>query len=252
MMSTILRRLIWGAMILTMASGVPIRVAADAHAPTALSPALPKECYPEGLYLYETETAGPDGCGIRVDRADPWLAALARDPRAEPERDVAASPVSSDRTAAETGGDSGEPAAGTRRRLLVDQAAQVMRVYENGDETRTLPVSTGMLTSKTFTRAWQGTVGQDMGAVSVEGGMHVEQAWYLFPDVFGNILIHSVPYVQQGSARVYDQLEALGVRPSSHGCIRISVEDAGWLRAWNPVGVPIEITGPPGPVRHVG
>jgi lipoprotein-anchoring transpeptidase ErfK/SrfK len=32
------------------------------------------------------------------------------------------------------------------------------------------------------------------------------------------------------------------VTPVSHGCIRISPDDAEWLKSWNPVGVPIQIT----------
>jgi hypothetical protein len=138
------------------------------------------------------------------------------------------------------------------RRLLIDQAAQVMHVYEGGIEVRTLPISTGMFTSKTFTRAWVGLVGRDLGAATVDGGMQVEQAWYLFPDLFGNILLHTVPYVEQGAVRIYDQPEALGVRASSHGCVRMSIKDAQWLKEWGPVGVPIEITAPPGPIRQAG
>jgi lipoprotein-anchoring transpeptidase ErfK/SrfK len=41
---------------------------------------------------------------------------------------------------------------------------------------------------------------------------------------------------------MYDQLDALGMTPVSHGCIRISPDDAEWLKSWNPVGAPIEIT----------
>jgi hypothetical protein len=44
-------------------------------------------------------------------------------------------------------------------------------------------------------------------------------------------VIHSVPYIRQGGDKVYDQLDALGIRPSSHGCVRISLEDAQWLKA---------------------
>jgi len=82
--------------------------------------------------------------------------------------------------------------------------------------------------------------------------MYVEQAWHLFPDLFGNILIHSLPYVAQGELKVYDQPDALGVRPSWHGCIRLSPKDAQGLKAWDPVGVPIEITAWPGPVQRAG
>ncbi len=65
--------------------------------------------------------------------------------------------------------------------------------------------------------------------------------WYLFPGARGSILIHSLPYTWVNGVKVYDQPEALGVEPRSHGCVRISTEDAQWLKRWNPVGVPIEI-----------
>ena len=251
-MATILRWLVWGAVFLTMGSSVPVSVVADEQVMVGLSPTMPEECHPAGLYLYETEAAGPDGCGILVDGSDHWQGALARDQRAEAKGGPTAPHVAREQPVAEVDAEDGTPVPVAGRRLVVDQDAQVMYVYEDGAEIRSLPVSTGMLTSKTFTRAWEGRVGQDMGAVPVDGGMQVEQAWHLFPDVFGNILIHSVPYVEHDSGRTYDQPEALGVRPSSHGCIRISEEDAAWLREWDPVGVPIEITGPPGPIRQAG
>lgn len=241
---------ICGTLCLAMVLTASVGAAADAGPAPAAGSAGAKECLPKGLYLYETEEAGYAGCGVLVDSRTLWQGVRAGAPHLQQEAGagnlsrvvVADDPIAPGESANST-------TVGTDRRLLVDQTAQLMRVYENGAEMRTVAVSTGMLTSRTFTRAWQGIVGREMGAVSVDGGMLVEHAWYLFPDVFGNILIHSVPYVQQGSVRTYDQPEALGVRPSSHGCIRISVEDALWLREWNPVGVPIEIMAPPGPIQ---
>ena len=55
-----------------------------------------------------------------------------------------------------------------------------------------------------------------------------------------------------GGRKVYDQLDALGVRPSSDGRIRLSPEEAQWLDAWDPVGVPIQITAWPGLVQGIG
>jgi len=36
----------------------------------------------------------------------------------------------------------------------------------------------------------------------------------------------------------------LGVQPSSHGCIRISPEDAEWFTEWNHEGVLITVSDP--------
>ena len=55
-----------------------------------------------------------------------------------------------------------------------------------------------------------------------------------------------------GGGKVYDQPDALGVRPSSHGRIRLSPEEAQWLEAWDPVGVPIQIAAWPGLVQRIG
>jgi lipoprotein-anchoring transpeptidase ErfK/SrfK len=81
--------------------------------------------------------------------------------------------------------------------------------------------------------------------------MYADFKWFLFQDLYGSILIHSVPYTRQGEDKVYDQLDALGLRPASRGCVRISPEDAAWLKAWDPVGVPIEISAWPGRIEQV-
>jgi lipoprotein-anchoring transpeptidase ErfK/SrfK len=60
----------------------------------------------------------------------------------------------------------------------------------------------------------------------------------------GEIMIHSLPYTKEGEEKVYEGQEHLGVRPSSHGCIRLHPEDATWLTAWSPTGAPIVITPP--------
>jgi lipoprotein-anchoring transpeptidase ErfK/SrfK len=117
-----------------------------------------------------------------------------------------------------------------------------MYVYENWGLVRAIRVSTGMHTSRTLTRAWIGTVGRDTGAGAVDGDLLADYRWHLFRDLYGNILIHSTPYTLTQGLRQYDQPAAIGVKPSSHGCIRISPEDARWLQEWDPVGAAIVIT----------
>ncbi len=48
-------------------------------------------------------------------------------------------------------------------------------------------------------------------------------------------------YVYVNGEKVYQDLDALGHYPSSHGCIRIPPKDADWLTAWNIEGVPIVV-----------
>ncbi len=130
----------------------------------------------------------------------------------------------------------------TGRFLLVNQDEQKMHVYENGVEIRTIPVSTGAPVANAFTPPWRGVVGDYWGGGPFRDNNYwADYMWYLFPGEEGSILIHSVPYLRSGDIKIYDRPDALGVRPASHGCVRISPEEAEWLKAWNPVGVPIEI-----------
>jgi len=131
----------------------------------------------------------------------------------------------------------------TGRFLLVNQDEQMMHVYENGVEIRSIPVSTGAPVANAFTPAWSGVVGRFWGGGPFrDTNLWADYMWYLFPGAEGSILIHSVPYTRSGDLKIYDRPDALGVRPASRGCVRISPEDAQWLKAWDPVGVPIEIT----------
>lgn len=122
--------------------------------------------------------------------------------------------------------------------LAVDQDAQVLRVYEDGIEIRILPVSTGV--PPLYTPAFLGHVGRYVSTI-YGYGERADNAWYVFT-AGGDIYVHSVPYTLSEEVKIYKGLEFLGVRPSSHGCIRLHPADAEWLTAWNPRGVPILIT----------
>ncbi|MEA3406812.1 MAG: L,D-transpeptidase, partial [Chloroflexota bacterium] len=73
--------------------------------------------------------------------------------------------------------------------------------------------------------------------------VYADEAWYLYKSA-GSILVHSLPYTWGNGYKVYQGWEHLGVRPSSHGCIRIAPKDAGWLTAWDPEGVLMTVTEP--------
>jgi lipoprotein-anchoring transpeptidase ErfK/SrfK len=138
--------------------------------------------------------------------------------------------------------------AKTGRYLLVNQDEQTMYVYQDEVEVRTIPVSTGAPVINSFTPSWEGIVGNDWGEGAFRNDLRADYVWFLFPGSWGSILIHSVPYTYTGKTKVYDQLDALGIEPVSNGCVRISPEDAQWLKEWNPVGVPIKITRWSGPI----
>ena len=132
------------------------------------------------------------------------------------------------------------PPSAVGKALVVDQEWQVLRVYEDGREVRTLPASTGQ--APYYTPAFTGRVRYYVGSF-YSFGVWADDAWYVFMAA-GEIYIHSLPYTKSGDEKIYEGAEHLGVRPSSHGCIRLHPDDAAWLTAWNPGGVPIVVTPP--------
>ncbi|MEM7034030.1 MAG: L,D-transpeptidase [Chloroflexota bacterium] len=135
------------------------------------------------------------------------------------------------------------------RYILVDQDQQQMFIFEDGVQIRTIPVSTGRPVTDAFTPSWEGEVGRYWGGGPFRNSVFFsDYMWYLFPGSTGSILIHSLPYTKEGEQKIYDRPDALGVEPASHGCVRISPEDAEWLKTWNPVDVSIKITRWSGPI----
>jgi len=135
------------------------------------------------------------------------------------------------------------PEAQYPRLILVDQQEQTMYVYEDGELIRTIPCSTGVEGETTHTPAWEGEVGPYVGTF-FSFGVHADEGWYLF-DHYGGMLIHSAPYLVEEGEKVYQDLDTLGVRPTSHGCVRLPPEEAAWFTAWEPQGAHVIITPPP-------
>lgn len=132
------------------------------------------------------------------------------------------------------------PEAAYKRLIVVDQDAQTMYVYENGERIRRIPVSTGKPDQvQTMTPAWEGEVGRYVGTF-FSFDLWADDAWYLF-DHYGAMLIHSAPYIKEYGEKVYQELDLLGVRPASHGCIRLPPEDSKWFTAWEPEGAHVII-----------
>jgi lipoprotein-anchoring transpeptidase ErfK/SrfK len=115
-----------------------------------------------------------------------------------------------------------------------------MHVYESGVEIRTIPVSTGDPSSvETHTPAWEGEVGHYVGTFQ-SFGVHADHGWYLF-EHYGSMLVHGAPYILDGETKVYQDLDALGDRPQSHGCIRLPPNEIVWFTEWNPQGAHVII-----------
>jgi lipoprotein-anchoring transpeptidase ErfK/SrfK len=128
------------------------------------------------------------------------------------------------------------------RFVYVDQRVQHLYVFEQGQLLRDIPCSTGLPNDDTYTEAWSGAIGKYWGTF-FSFGTYQDDAWYLYKSL-GSILVHSLPYTEADGYRTYQGREFLGVKPSSHGCIRIAPEDARWFTQWNPEGVYMTITDP--------
>ena len=128
------------------------------------------------------------------------------------------------------------------RYIVINQQEQMMHVYEEGIEIRTIPCSTGLPDPNKYTPAWSGVVGKYWGTFFAYG-VYADEAWYLFKSQ-GSILIHSSPYTIVEGEKAYQDVDLLGKRPASHGCIRIHPDDALWFTKWLPEGVPVVITPP--------
>jgi hypothetical protein len=124
--------------------------------------------------------------------------------------------------------------------LIIDQSPQMMHVYEDGVEIRVIPISTGLWPM--YTPAFLGRVGRYAGTIWAYSGW-ADEAWYLF-EARGSIYLHSLPYHVIDARSIYSGGGSLGVRPSSHGCIRLHPDDARWLTRWNPTSALILITLP--------
>ena len=54
----------------------------------------------------------------------------------------------------------------------------------------------------------------------------------------GVFLFHSVPTDSKGGY-IKEEADMLGIRPGSHGCIRLTVPDARWIMQSVPTGTPV-------------
>ncbi len=134
-----------------------------------------------------------------------------------------------------------------KSRIVVSQDQQVMLIYEGTEVVRRLPVSTGWPgMRKTQTPTWSGKVGRFWGTFSSFGTTQ-DLGYWLFTDYLpdgswnGDILLHGAPYMPDAQGKKVYDLGGLGVAPLSHGCVRMSPEDAEWFHLWDPIGVPITL-----------
>ncbi len=134
----------------------------------------------------------------------------------------------------------------TRRFVVIDLKTQQMTLWDpaagplmDGQSLRRLPVSTGDESRGYRTPAWYGLIGDYWGTFH-SAGVYADEGWYLHEDNGAN-LIHGAPYTLVNGQKVYEEMDAIGSYPASHGCVRLRPEDARWFTQWRPQGVPLVI-----------
>ncbi len=119
-------------------------------------------------------------------------------------------------------------------RIDVNLEEQLVRVYYKGEVIREMvcsagteehPTPTGTFrTNEKIYYSWLPKY--DVGA-------------YYFVRFYGSYLFHSIPYDEEGNI-IEEERDKLG-SPASHGCIRLSVENAKWFYQTLPLGVEVNI-----------
>jgi lipoprotein-anchoring transpeptidase ErfK/SrfK len=120
-----------------------------------------------------------------------------------------------------------------------DQAAHVMRVYNNGNLIRTFPISTGRSQYPTMdgihiALAKSQTVEMNSATVGIPKGSPGYYDEIVYWDVRisnGGEFVHAAPWSvgSQGSSNV------------SHGCVNLSTADATWFYNWSYVGDIVDV-----------
>jgi len=121
-------------------------------------------------------------------------------------------------------------------RVLLDR--QVVLVYLDGQEIRSMVCSAGTAAKPTPTgRFFIQNRGEFFFSEKYQQG---GKWWVSFRD-WGIYLFHSVPTNRNGEI-IPEEATKLG-RPASHGCVRLSMDDARWLYDTIPEKAPVDITG---------
>ena len=121
--------------------------------------------------------------------------------------------------------------------LSLDVSLQDQRVYvRDGSELLyTMYASTGMDDS---TPRGSFRIQDERGDHFYNPGEGMGARYYTSFLNHGVFLFHSVPTDSKGSY-IKEEADMLGIRPGSHGCIRLTVPDARWIMQSVPTGTPV-------------
>lgn len=120
--------------------------------------------------------------------------------------------------------------------VLVDVATQRVHVYRGQELVRTMVCSTG--TGDKPTPLGEFKI-QHRGEWFFSEKYKQGGKWWVSFHNWGEYLFHSVPMDRQG--RILEEEAARLGQPASHGCVRLSLEDAEWFYRHIPAGTPVII-----------
>ncbi|MGB9887444.1 MAG: L,D-transpeptidase [Moorellales bacterium] len=121
-------------------------------------------------------------------------------------------------------------------RVEVSLAEQRVRIYRDGQLIREMIASTGTPDQPTPTGRFRL---QNRGEWFYSEKYQQGARWWVSFQGWGRYLFHSVP-MDAKQQIIPEEAAKLG-QPASHGCVRLSLEDARWFYETLPEGTPVEI-----------
>ncbi len=120
--------------------------------------------------------------------------------------------------------------------VRVSLVEQLVRVYLDGREIRTMVCSAGTAEKPTPTGRFHV---QNRGEWFFSEKYQQGAKWWVSFKDWGIYLFHSVPMTRDQEI-IPEEAAKLG-QPASHGCVRLAVEDARWIYDTIPEGTPVDI-----------
>jgi len=120
--------------------------------------------------------------------------------------------------------------------VIVDLSEQKVDIYENGNIIKTFSCSTGLDENGCGTPEGLYRIGERGDSFY---SPKYKQGGYYWVRFNNNYLFHSVPF-DENKKIIEEEAEKLGQK-SSHGCIRLSLDDALWFYKNIPQGTPVVI-----------
>ncbi|GAQ25068.1 MULTISPECIES: L,D-transpeptidase [Tepidanaerobacter] len=121
--------------------------------------------------------------------------------------------------------------------VIVDLSEQKVDIYENDKIIKTFSCSTGLDENNCSTPEGLYRIGERGDSFYSPNYKQVGYYWVRFNN---NYLFHSVPF-DENKKIIEEEAEKLGQK-ASHGCIRLSLDDALWFYNSMPRGTPVIIT----------